>query len=338
MSAVFQRPRTPRELARPMAQVVRGLMLHADPLRALRELEREGSTRAAEYVKAAVAAMTSANTAELIGNGAAVDFLESVGSYFDALRTSALQVPLNSAGARVITASGSASAVAEGVPKPLHAMTTDLQPPSPLKATSLVVLTKELAKSDGALSLIESALRNNVATATDAAALPILAAGATSVTASGTTSAALLTDLRAALVAIPSSAGARFVAAAAPSLLKRIALLGDSSGALAFPDVDCASGGDINGVRFVPSDALTTTIVVVDASQIVIADGAIEVRRSDEASLQFESAPTNPPTASTVVVSLFQSNEVAVLAERFFGLAKVRATAAAQITGANYGG
>ena len=57
---------------------------------------------------------------------------------------------------------------------------------------------------------------------------------------------------------------------------------------------------------------------------------------SNQASLQMDSAPTNPPVAATVMVSLWQMNLVGIRAERFINWSKRRAGAVQYIDSANY--
>jgi len=65
-------------------------------------------------------------------------------------------------------------------------------------------------------------------------------------------------------------------------------------------------------------------------------DGGVEIDISREASLQMESAPDSPATASTVLVSLWQHNMVAIRAERFINWKKSRDGAVQFIQNAKY--
>ena len=65
-------------------------------------------------------------------------------------------------------------------------------------------------------------------------------------------------------------------------------------------------------------------------------DGQVMLDASNQASLQMDNAPTNPPTATTVMVSLWQMNMVGIRAERFINWTKRRAGAVQYITGAAY--
>ena len=330
-------PRSANQKAAGLAQVVRHMMLSRSLFMAARDAERRDPTSATtSYLKAAVVASTTGNAAALV-HPVAQDFLSALASagLFDGLVASSKQLPFNAAIA-VTAAGASASVVGEGVPKPLQALSFSLPTLTPSKVVALVALSKELARSDTAVAIITAALRGAVASATDAAALAVLVAGAGSVAASGTSAANFLTDLRAAVALIPTATGSRLVAGASPAQMKRLALLATADGELAFPDLD-VTGGTLAGITFTTSDALTNSIVVADASQLATNAGAIEVRQSEQATLQMDSAPDNPTAATSIMRSLFQSDQVAVLVERTFAAAKLRANAAAQITGANYG-
>jgi len=62
----------------------------------------------------------------------------------------------------------------------------------------------------------------------------------------------------------------------------------------------------------------------------------VNVDVSREASLQMDSAPDSPNTASTVLVSLWQRNMVAIKAERFITWKKGRDAAVQYISNAKY--
>ncbi len=57
---------------------------------------------------------------------------------------------------------------------------------------------------------------------------------------------------------------------------------------------------------------------------------------SRHSTLQFETAPDSPQTALTGMVSLWQRDLRALMAERWFGFKKARTTAVAMLSGVNY--
>lgn len=58
---------------------------------------------------------------------------------------------------------------------------------------------------------------------------------------------------------------------------------------------------------------------------------------SREASVQMNSTPDDPQTASTILTSLWANNLLGIRAERMITWRKRRAQAVAYISGANYG-
>ena len=86
-----------------------------------------------------------------------------------------------------------------------------------------------------------------------------------------------------------------------------LAVLGatSTSAQAAFPTATLV-GGNIGGAEIVVSDALAAgTWMVVDASAFVAASGDVELKIFDQASIQFDTAPDLPPTASTNTVKIF---------------------------------
>ena len=61
-------------------------------------------------------------------------------------------------------------------------------------------------------------------------------------------------------------------------------------------------------------------------------DGGVSIDASREASLQMDSAPASPADATTVMVSLWQTNNVGLRAERFINWKRVNANAVKYLT------
>jgi hypothetical protein len=93
------------------------------------------------------------------------------------------------------------------------------------------------------------------------------------------------------------------------------------------------------GMPVVTSEScLSTTIVLLAAQEVYIALGDVMIDASREASIEMNTAPTGnsgTPTASSLV-SLWQTNSVALRVEQFANWQKRRADAVAVITGAAY--
>ena len=77
------------------------------------------------------------------------------------------------------------------------------------------------------------------------------------------------------------------------------------------------NGGGGVGVDVIVSDAAGGITVAMDPSGIFLADDGVKVESSQEAMLQMSDSPDNPTTASTVQVSLFQTNMIGFRVERY---------------------
>lgn len=98
-------------------------------------------------------------------------------------------------------------------------------------------------------------------------------------------------------------------------------------------------GGFVAGIPVVTSGSVGDRLVLLDAQAILVADdGGLNVDVSRQASVQMDSAPTNPPTATTIHVSLWQLNLVGLKAERFINWTRARSSAVAFVSGAAYTG
>jgi hypothetical protein len=100
-----------------------------------------------------------------------------------------------------------------------------------------------------------------------------------------------------------------------------------------------ASGGTIGNIPVLVSDGLpANTIVVLDAAQIAAGSEGLLVDVGTHATVAADTAPDSPPVASTNLISLWQSGQVATRAERYFGAERLRTSAVAAISSVNYSG
>ncbi|EEH4724723.1 phage major capsid protein [Salmonella enterica] len=99
-------------------------------------------------------------------------------------------------------------------------------------------------------------------------------------------------------------------------------------------------GGTFQGLPVIVSQYVGNQLVLVNAPDIYLADdGGVAVDMSREASLEMESDPAGDsitPTG-TKLVSMFQTNSVAIRAERWINWKRRRTAAVAVISGVNYG-
>lgn len=99
-------------------------------------------------------------------------------------------------------------------------------------------------------------------------------------------------------------------------------------------------GGTFQGLPAIVSQYAGTNLTLLNAPDIYLADdGGVAVDMSREASLEMESDPTGDsvtPTG-TEMVSMFQTNSVAIRAERWINWKRRRTAAVAVIINVNYG-
>lgn len=171
--------------------------------------------------------------------------------------------------------------------------------------------------------------------------------GATSITATGTTADAFRADF-AALLTLYAQANYNLdglVVVMTQSQALKLGLMRNDFGSKEFPDIN-KDGGFIEGVPVITSENIVANggspadgsiIVALNANDILLADdGAVDVDVSTEASIQAESAPDSPTTASTVLISLWQNNLVGIRCERFVTWQKAKTDSVLYITGGNY--
>ena len=105
----------------------------------------------------------------------------------------------------------------------------------------------------------------------------------------------------------------------------------NQKGQSAFEDLG-PTRGEINKIVVIATDGCPAgTAVLVDASGVCAAPGEVELRQMHSASLQFDTAPDLPPSASTNLISLWQTNQVGVVVERFFCAVRLRSDAVASV-------
>ena len=171
--------------------------------------------------------------------------------------------------------------------------------------------------------------------------------GVTPIVPSGTTADAMRDDLARLLGAYASAnmglAGLKLVMTSTQAI--KFALMRNALGQKEFPDMS-VSGGVMEGLPVITSENVVATggspadgfpIVAINTPMVALADdGGVEIDISREASLQMDTAPDSPTTASTVLVSLWQRNMVAIKAERFITWKKLRTGCVQYISNGKY--
>jgi len=246
------------------------------------------------------------------------------------------------------TAGGSYGWVGESKPKPLTKLAFSSESLGINKVAGIIVLTDELVKSSNpsAEALVRADMIAGIAQFIDQQFLdPAVAAVAGvspgSITNGAATAAATVSPLADILGLINHYAtnnisvdGLAFVLSPANALA--LSFRNNMDGSPEFPGLS-VSGGTYKGITFITSNVAGTNVVSMQPQLILFADdGGVTIDASREASLQMDSAPMSPADATTVYVSMFQNNCVALRAERFITWKRIGVNAVKYLTAANW--
>ena len=246
------------------------------------------------------------------------------------------------------TAGGTYGWVGEAKPKPLTKLAFASDTLGVTKVAGIIVLTEELVRfsSPSAEALVRADMVAGIAQFLDAQFVdPAVAAVAgvnpASITNGAPTAAATANPVADIMGLINHFAtnnisvdGVTFLMSASNAL--SLSFRQNFDGTPEFPGVGL-NGGSYRGLTFITSNALTTNVVALQPALILYADdGGVTIDASREASLQMDSAPMSPADATTVYVSLFQTNSVALRAERFINWKRVTTNAVKYLTAANW--
>jgi HK97 family phage major capsid protein len=311
------------------------------------ELEfAEAPPRVLEAIKALKSAVSAGR---IDGNGwgaelapysnvstAFMESLRNVGAFFR-ISDSMMKVPLRSQ-LTAITASATGYISGEGSAKKLTRMSLESEYVDAFKAAGFVIVSNELLKI-GALAdpLINTELRGAVSYTADQQFLTILDAGANTSASAGSTVAAVQQDLKTALASLDLGATSKLFFIASPDRVKLLATM-TIDGGFAFGDVNPVTGGTLLKTPLIPSDACADgSFYVVDASGLAGNTEGIIVENFRHASIQMDDAPDSPPSASTTLISLFQSGLTAIQASTWAGAKVVRSNSVYKLTGVDWG-
>jgi HK97 family phage major capsid protein/HK97 family phage prohead protease len=321
-----------------------------------------------EIIKAPVA---EGNTYNNTWAGALVQYQYMTSEFIDLLRPQTILGRLN--GFRRVpfniriplqTAGATAYWVGEGSVKPMSSLAFDTTTMGFSKVAALVAFTQELLRFSN--PSIEELVRQDLiatcaqfldtsfldptrtaGTGTGGPSPASVTNGAPSVIATGTDADAARADIGTTLRAmaalnLPMASGV-WVMGVQQAI--SFSLMLNALGQKEFPDIT-ANGGTLLGFPVITSENVPASggspadghmMVFLLPSEILLADdGNVSIDMSTEASLQMESAPDSPATASTVMVSLWQRNMVALRAEREINWMKRRTGVVSYIDYAKY--
>ena len=299
------------------------------------------------YLKAAVAPGTTTDAtwaAPLVNQGISNDFIEllrpaTILGKIPNLR----QVPFNTK-VPMQTAGGTYGWVGESKPKPVTKLAFSSDSLGIAKAAGIIVLTEELVRlsNPSAEALCRRDMIAGIAQFLDSQFIdPAVAAVAgvnpASITNGAPTAAATTNPLADILGLINHFVtnnipvdGVAFIMSAANAL--GLSFRTNLDGSPQFPGVGI-SGGSYKGLTFITSQAAGANVIALQPDLILYADdGGVSIDASREASLQMDSAPASPADATTVFVSLWQTNNVGLRAERFVNWKRVNVNAVKYLT------
>lgn len=226
---------------------------------------------------------------------------------------------------------------------------------TPLKVAALAIVSKELLRdsSPSAEKLVRDGLVGASAQRVDQTFFSSAAAsngvspagilnGLTAGTSAGSDIDGVIADIKALyapFIAANNASGLQYVST--ESLAKSLGLMTNALGQDAFPGIT-ASGGSLKGDPIIGGGNIGAgDLILLKPSDIYkIGDRGVEVSMSTEASIQMDSAPdgaSDTPTANASVVSMYQTDSVAIKVVRPLNFAKRRASAVAYIGDADYG-
>jgi len=252
--------------------------------------------------------------------------------------------------------------VGEARPIPLSKFATDVLPLTHHKVAGLTPISRELAESSepSAETLVRDLLRAAIVKVMDLSFIDpertavagvnpaSVTNGVTAVSVTGTTVAALRTDVATLMnkfitAGIPTTGGVWIMT---PSIALAISMMQNALGQPAFDGMN-PEGGRFLGYPVVVSQTALTTgspvggnlLIFIIPSEIFIADSqTVDVVISREASLEMSDAPTNRADTGTgaAMVSMFQNDSLAIRGIRDITWVKARAAAAQFIVDAAY--
>lgn len=319
--------------------------------------------------KAAVSANSSGSTgggAELVYNqNLQGEFVELIRPLTIIGRLALRRVPFNvRLGSQ--TSGSTGYWVGAGKPIPVSRLGTSEVTLGMAKAAGLVVMTKELlrASSPGAEMLARDDLRDSIVEFLDeqfiapdyAASANVSPAsitnGVTPTAATGTALSHLRADVQTLLNSFITNQvplnGLAWVMH--PSTALAISNMQNALGQNEFPEMGI-TGGTFFGLPAIASENAIQVgspvtgegklLVLLNAREVLLADdGAVDVEASSEASIQMLDNPTNASSdgTATTMVSMFQTDSVAVRAVRFINWAKRRSNVVQYVKDAAYVG
>jgi HK97 family phage major capsid protein/HK97 family phage prohead protease len=259
------------------------------------------------------------------------------------------------------TGGGNGYWVGEGAPKPLTSFSFAAVTMPYTKVAAISVITQELARfsSPSADMLVRDGLRDALVERIDIDFIDPAEAGTanvqpasitnglTALTSAGTSADNARTDLANIVSSfVEANLNTEGLVIIMPTTLAlALSFQVNSLGQPQFPGLNMA-GGTLNGIPVITSQYAANAsgggnlVIALNQRELFLADdGQVTVDASTEASLQMLDNPTNNSATGTptTVVSMYQTNSIALRAERFINWRKRRSTAVVYMDDVNWG-
>jgi hypothetical protein len=276
------------------------------------------------------------------------DYRFVVSAFIESLRTRSVfarlldggmtRIPLHTR-AGVASSNATGWIVNEGKPKPLSQIVLSSQYLSPVKAVALVVVTEEMVRdiSGPGQAFFSRELKSAISDVIDAKFFEVLSDSLSTgniIPSAGNDAAAIRADLRAAMMAVPTGGNSALFWVMSSDVAKAASTVPEI-----FPAIS-PTGGEMCNLPALVGAPDPGTLMLIDASGIAGDIDNISVRASAQADVEMLDASlvqdAETGTGSTLV-SMFQSDALALLAETYFGVEVLRTDAAAMITDIEWG-
>jgi hypothetical protein len=233
----------------------------------------------------------------------------------------------------VVTSAGSGASPLEARPKPLTRLSLAGADTEPRKATAQLVTTTELARADASAGLLNIELKSAVAAALDSEFFAIIGAGIAPTPSTGASPGQVAADLRALLTAVNVSGAGKLYFVGNAGMANGFATAVTADGAFAYPSMG-PGGGEVLSTAFLVSDSVVAgDLWLVDGAGLCGDLGVVTMSASGQSTLQMDGDPVDGPAA---LVSLWQSDSIALLAELWFCLKVARAGSVARLSGLDW--
>ena len=332
------------------AEALRLIALGGAVYPALKAAEARGASprvlavlkQAAPQLKAAAPATTTVSGADVVGPTTsaftALGVALRTNSVFDAVKSEAMDAAFH-VRVGMMTGQMTGAKVAQGAAKLGQTLSFAANGLVPEKMVSLIACTQEfLDAMPNAMESLTTQLRVAVGSAADLEFLTDITATNSDVSSGvGSTSLADITaDIMQLLGLVDYVQSSRLWLVVDPSHARSMTAAAFAAGITTMGPV----GGQFLGLRTLVSDSLpSATIALIDASGLAMAATPIEIRTSRETALEL--ATSSSMTAATgtgaSLTSMFQTNSVALLAERSIAFAPLRPNAFASLTSIGWG-